>query len=78
MLRIIFHSYVCKLLLCRYPTTISEQYGIPYLNAAGIVEDSYCGSTTILHEFFHTIQDLVISPHDPLNKLQVTPLTSYR
>lgn len=55
----------------KYPTTISEQYGIPYLELDGSVRDSYCGCPTILHEFFHTVQDLVIFPMDAWGTLMI-------
>lgn len=42
------------------PTSYTEEYGIPYLEANGSVRDSYCGTNIVAHEFFHSIHDVGI------------------
>ncbi|CAK0808952.1 unnamed protein product [Prorocentrum cordatum] len=42
------------------PTSFTEEYGIPYLEADGTVRDSFCGTNVVAHEFFHSIHDVGI------------------
>jgi hypothetical protein len=37
------------------PTSMTEEYGIPYLDANGTIRESYCGTNIVAHEYFHAI-----------------------
>ena len=53
------------------PTSMTEEYGIPYLDPDGSLRESYCGTNIVAHEFFHTIHGAFLKQMDPVGYLMI-------